>query len=163
MLNIPFTATDHLLHPHHHARPPKLVLHQGQCLPSALIPCVPMAPIHGHYCMSHGDYKLQSFLQLPGQSMMVIEDTLMEGEFFPLPQDGNALFCHGMVSQKISEILHFIGRNPPHYNFNIGSSCCAATQSITCKFTCMWVACPWTAVSSTCWGILSPTSATIGS
>ena len=47
MLNTHFTATNHLHHPHRHARPPKLVLQQGQCLPLALMSHIPMAPIHG--------------------------------------------------------------------------------------------------------------------
>ena len=36
-------------------------------------------------------------------------------------------------------------------------------QGITCTFTCVWVEHPWTAVSSTCWCILSSALATIGS
>ena len=47
--------------------------------------------------------------------------------------------------------------------FSIGFSCCIATQSITCKFTHVWAAHLWTAVSSTCWCILSSASATVRS
>ena len=96
MLNTPFTAIDHLLHLYYHARPPEPVLQQGQCSPLALMSYVPMACIHGCHSMSHGDHKLQSFFQLSGQSMVVIEGTLMEHKFLSLPQDGHALFHHSM-------------------------------------------------------------------
>ena len=129
VLNTPFTATDCLLHLYHNARPPKPVLQQGQCLLLALMLHIPMAPIHGCYSMSHGDYKPQSFLQLPTQRMAVIEGMLMECEFLTVLQDGYAFFHHGMVSKKMS--VHSITL------FSIGSSCCAATQSITCTFTCV--------------------------
>ena len=46
---------------------------------------------------------------------------------------------------------------------SMGSSCCTAIQSVTCKFTCVWVACAWTAVSFTCWCIPLSASATIES
>ena len=118
MLNTPSTATDD--HLHCHARPPKLVLQQGQCSPLALMCCIPKAPIHGCHSTSHGDHKLQSFLELSGQSMAVIEGTLMEHEFHPVPQDGNALFYCGMVSQKMFEIPYFIGGNLLHHNFKYG-------------------------------------------
>ena len=117
MLNTHFTATDHLLHLHCHARPQELVLQQGQCLPLALMCPIPKAPIHGCHSMSLGDHKLQSFLQLSRQSMAVIEGTLMEHEFLPLPQDGHALFHCGVVSQKMFEILYFMGGNPLHHDF----------------------------------------------
>ena len=79
-----------------------------------------MTPIHGHHSMSHGDYRLHSFLQLYGQSMAVIEGTLMEHEFLPFPKDGHTLFCYGRVPQKMFEILYFMGGNPLHHNFEHG-------------------------------------------
>ena len=79
-----------------------------------------MAPIHGHHSMSHGDYKPHSFLQLSGQSMVVIEGTLMEYEFLPLPKDGHTLFHCSMVPQEMFEILYFMGGNPLHHNFEYG-------------------------------------------
>ena len=117
MLNTPFTATDCLLHLHCHSRPPKLVLQQGHCLPLALMSHVPMAPVHGCHSMSHGDYKLQSFFQLSGESIAVVEGTLMSMNFFLSPHDGHALFHHAVVSQKMFEILHLMGGNPLHHNF----------------------------------------------
>ena len=65
----------------------------------ALMSCIPMAPVHGHHSMSHGDYKLQHFFQLSGWSTAVIEDTLMKYKYLPLPQNGHALSLHGGVSQ----------------------------------------------------------------
>ena len=46
---------------------------------------------------------------------------------------------------------------------SMGSSCCAATQSISCKFTWVLVALAWTAASSTWLYILSLALATIRS
>ena len=162
-MNTPFTATDCLLHPHCHARPPKLVLQQRQCLPLALMSCIPMAPIHGHYSISHGDYKPHIFLWLSGQGMAVVEGTLMEHEFLPFPKDDHTLFHHSVVPQKMLEILYFMGGNPLHHNFEYGIFLLCSTQSITCKFTCMWVACAWTVVYSTCLCIFSLASATVWS
>ena len=67
-----------------------------------------------------GDYKLHSFFQLSGQSMAVIEGTLMECEFLLLPKDGHTLFHCGMISQEMFEILYFMGGNPVHHNFEYG-------------------------------------------
>ena len=154
VFNKPFTATDCLLHLHHHARPPKLVLQQGQCMPLALVSHVPMAPIHGHHSMSCGDYKLQSLIQLSGQSMVVIEGTLMNYEFLPLPRMAmpSSIMLWSprrcLRSCTLWDEIHSI------VILSMWCSFCAATQSITCKFTHMWVACTWTAVSSTCLCIL---------
>ena len=65
MLNTPFTGTDHLLHLHCHARPPKPVLQQEQCSLLALMPRIPMAPVHGHYFMSHGELQTTELPQAP--------------------------------------------------------------------------------------------------
>ena len=127
------------------------------------MPCVPIAPIHGHHSMSCGDYELHSFPQLSDQSMAVVEGTLMEHEFYPLPTDGHTLIHNGVVPQEMFEILSLMGENPLHHNFEYGIFFCATTQSITCMLMCMWVTCAWTAVSSTCLCILSLASATVGS
>ena len=52
--------------------------------------------------------------------MAVIEDTLMDHEFLPLPQDGHALFHQGVVTQRLFEILYFMEGNPLHHNFEYG-------------------------------------------
>ena len=101
MLNTPLTATDHPLHLHCHIRLPELVPQWAQYSPLKLMFSVPMALIHGHHSVSCGDYKLHSFLQLSGQSMAVIEGTLVECEFLPFLKDGNTLLCHGVVAQKM--------------------------------------------------------------
>ena len=85
------------LYPHCHARPPELILQQGQCLLLTLMPSVPMESIYGHNSLSHGDYKLHHFFQLSSCSMTVIEGTLVECEFIPFPKDCHTLFCSGMV------------------------------------------------------------------
>ena len=82
--------------------------------------CIPMALIHCCHSMSHGDYKLHSFLQLSGWSMVVIEGTLMECEFLLFPKDGHSLFHCGVVSQEMFEILYFMGGNALHHNFEYG-------------------------------------------
>ena len=60
------------------------------------------------------------FFQLSSQCMAVVKGTLMECEFLPLPKDGNVLFCHGMVSQEMSEILYFMEGNSLYDNFEFG-------------------------------------------
>ena len=79
-----------------------------------------MAPIHGCHSMSCGDYKLHSFLQLSGQSMVVVEGTLMECEFLPFFKDAHTLLCLGVVPQEMFEILYFMAGNPLHHNFEYG-------------------------------------------
>ena len=46
---------------------------------------------------------------------------------------------------------------------SMGSSCCSAIQSVTCKFTYVWAVHAWTAVSSTCWCVPLSASATVRS
>ena len=162
-MNTSFTATDHSLHPHCHARPPEPVLQQGQCLLLTLMSSIPMASVHGCHSVSSGNYEQHCFFQLSGQSMAVIEGTLVQHEFLPLPKDGHTLFHSGVVPWEMFQILYFMGADPLHCNFEMGSSCCAAMQSVTCKLTYMWVALAWTSVSSTCSCILSSASCTAGS
>ena len=73
---------------------------------------------------------------------------------FPLPS-WHSLPC--LRSCTLWEEIHSIK------TVSIGSSCCTATQSITCKFTYMWAVCTWMEVSSTCLCILLLASATVGS
>ena len=119
MMNTPFTATDHSLHPHCHARPPGPVLQQGQCLLLTLMSSIPMASIHSH-SVSHGDYKLHCFFQLSCQSMVVIQGTFVECEFLPFPKGGHTLFCSGIVPQEVFQILYLMGGDPLHHNCEYG-------------------------------------------
>ena len=84
----------------------------GQCLPLALVTHISITPVYGCHSMSHGDYKPQSLFQLSDQSMVVIEGTMIEHVFLPLPNNGHTLFHHGMVPQEMFEILYFMGGNP---------------------------------------------------
>ena len=81
---------------------------------------VPMAPIHGHHSMSHGDYKPHRFLQISSQGVAVVEGTLMECEFLLLLKDCYTLFHWSMVSKEMFEIPYFMGGNPLHHNFKYG-------------------------------------------
>ena len=101
MMNTPFTVTDHSLHLHCHARPPELAFQQGQCLLLTLVSSIPMASVHGHHSVSHGNYELHHFFQLSSWSMTVIEGTLVECEFLPFPKDGHTFFHGGMVPQEM--------------------------------------------------------------
>ena len=99
----------------------------------------------------------------PAQSMAVIEGTLMDCEFLPLPKDGHTLFHCGVVPRRCLRSCTVWKEINSIKILSRASSCYTVTQSATCKFTCMWVAHAWAALSSTCLCILSLVSATIGS
>ena len=82
--------------------------------------------------------------------MAVIEGTLMEHEFLPFPKDGLSLFHSDMAPKRCFRSCILWVEIQSITILSIGSSSCAATQSITCKFTHALAALARTAVSSTC-------------
>ena len=124
-----------------------------------------LSDIHSYQPMwwACGDYEpCKTSSSSPARCMAVIEGSLIEHQPFPgSQQDGHSLLSVHVISQEMLQILYFpIGDTMDCKALSTGSSHWVATQSVRCRFTCVWVALAWTTASWTCLCISSSVSTT---
>ena len=125
-----------------------------------LVSSISVTSIHGSHSVRCGDDEPQNFFQLTRQCVAIVEGSLVEHQFFLLFRDSLSLFHVCIISQQMFQILHFLVGNPLDHGLKYGIFRLGATQSVTCRFTGVWMALAWTAVSWTCLCISSSASAT---
>ena len=95
--------------------------------------------------------------------MVAIQGSLIEHKIFPLSEDGHSLHLFVLSFKRCFRSCTFRLGIQSIAALNTGYSHWVATQSVTYRFTCIWVALVWMAASWTCLCISFSVSSTTGS